>query len=117
MTDELDDEIDRLLRAQFDGPVPADGFAERVMAQVPARRRRRNWPLAVGATTGVTLGWLSLWSAPLTRTAWQDWLSGNLTDAALTLLAVMIGGAVLTLAWSIAETADAAGPLTRSRLP
>ena len=116
MTDELDDEIDRLLRTQFDGPVPADGFAERVMAQLPARRRRRNWPLAVGATTGVALGWLSLWSAPLTRTAWQDWLSGNLTDAALTLLAVMIGGAVLALAWSISETNDGTAPLARTPL-
>ncbi len=117
MTDELDDEIDRLLRAQFDGPVSADDFAERVMAQLPARRPRRNWPLAVGATTGVALGWLSLWSTPLTRTGWQDWLSGNLTDAALTLLAVMIGGAVLALAWSIAETNDGTAPLARSRLP
>lgn len=116
MTDELDDEIDRLLSAQFDGPVAADGFAERVMEQLPARRRR-NWPLAVGATAGVALGWLSLLSAPLTRTAWQDWLSGNLTDAVLTLLAVMIGGAVLALTWSIAETNDGAGPLARSRLP
>lgn len=116
MTDELDDEIDRLLRAQFDGPVPADGFAERVMAQLPARRRR-NWPLAVGATTGVALGWLSLWSAPLARTASQDLLSGNLTDAALTLLAVMIGGAVLALAWSIAETNDGTAALARTPLP
>jgi hypothetical protein len=87
------------------------------MAQVPARRHRRNWPLAVGATTGVALGWLSLWSAPLTQTAWQDWLSGNLSDAALTLLAVMIGGAILALAWSIAETVDGVGPLARSQLP
>lgn len=110
---ETEDPIDALLRDQFEGPVAADGFSEAVMDRLPARRQRRNWPLAAGALAGIALCWNSLGSSSLIRSAGQDWLSGNLSGAALALLAVMAGGAVLALAWSIAEADDRAAPLSR----
>ena len=113
MNDGMADDIDRLLREQFAGPVQAGDFCEQVMDQLPTRRPRSKWPLAAGVSAGVALGGLSLWSAPLTRIAWHDWLSGSLSDAALALLSAMLGIAILALAWSIAETDDWSRPSPR----
>ncbi|HEX4534708.1 MAG TPA: hypothetical protein VH000_10790 [Rhizomicrobium sp.] len=105
MSDRQDD-IENLLMEQFDGPVPDGGFCERVMQVVPARRRRYAWPLALGIAAGAVLCWLSLLSAPLVRTGWHDWLSGELSAPALTLLVTMAGISLLALAWTAAEADD-----------
>jgi hypothetical protein len=104
-----EDEIDALLRAAFDGPVPNDGFSESVMAQLPQRHQHRNWPALAGTMAGVAACGFSLWSAPIASAGWSDWLSGNLTGAAITLIAVMTGMAALALAWALAEVDDRTG--------
>ena len=104
--DTNDDAIDALLRKQFDGPVPDDGFCDRVMAELPARPRRTAWPLALGALTGVVAcGW-SLWSAPLAHAALRDWLAGQASAPAVALMAAMLGMSVLAAAWTLAEAHD-----------
>ena len=40
MNGEKEDDIDVLLREQFEGPVPDDGFCDRTMEQLAARPRR-----------------------------------------------------------------------------
>ena len=98
-----DDTIDRLLREQFEGPVPDDGFCGHVMQRLPARRRRSAWPLALGITAGGVLCWLSLLATPLLRAGWHDWLSGQFSAPAVLLLATMAGMSLLALTWVIAE--------------
>ncbi len=109
MNDPVEVDIDALLREQFEGPVPANGFCERVMDQLPARRRRYRWPLAAGIIAGVAMCWFSLWSAQITYTGWRDWLSGELSGPAITLFLSMMCLAILALAWSIAEADDQYG--------
>jgi hypothetical protein len=101
-----DDAVDALLLAQFEGPVPDEGFCDDVMQRLPARRRRHAWPLAVGLVAGAVICWLSLQSVPLVRAGWHDWLSGQHSAPALTLLLVMAGVSLLTLAWTLAEADD-----------
>jgi len=43
---------------------------------------------------------------PLVRTGWRDWLSGQISAPALTLLLVMAGISLLALAWTVAEADD-----------
>jgi hypothetical protein len=105
MSEPEDDAVEALLRAHFEGPVPDEGFSAGVMHRLPPRRRHA-WPLAVGLVTGATVCWLSLQSVPLVRAGWRDWLSGQLSATALTLLLVMGGISLLTLAWTIAEADD-----------
>ena len=105
MSEPQDDAVDALLRAHFEGPVPDAGFSAGVMHRLPPRRRHV-WPLAVGLVAGAAVCWLSLQSAPLVRAGWRDWLSGDLSAPALTLLLVMAGLSLLTLAWTIAEADD-----------
>jgi hypothetical protein len=105
MTDLHDDAIDRLLLDQFEGPVPDDGFCDCAMQSLPPRRSYP-WPLALGIIAGGILCWLSLHSAPLVRIGWRDWLSGELSAPAITLLAAMAGISVLALAWTTAEAND-----------
>lgn len=114
MNDETDDAIDVLLRQQFEGPVPADGFCDRVMAQLPARRRRNDWPLAAGALAGIATCWFSLWFSPITCVGWRDWLSGELSASAIALFIAMMGMAILALAWTIAEADDRYDPSSRN---
>ena len=106
MKDRLDDVIDGLVREQFNGPVLDDGFCERVMGQIPARRRRNNWPLAAGFLAGLLACWANLWSASITYVGWQDWLTGELSVSVIALFLSMALMAILALTWIIAEADD-----------
>ena len=106
MNHEQDDAIEALLRKQFDGAIPDDGFSERVMQQLPARRRRIAWPLWVGLAAGAGGCWLSLTAAPLMRVGWHDWTHGELSPSTVTLLLAMAGMSLLACWWTIAEADD-----------
>jgi hypothetical protein len=106
MNQEMDEEIEALLRRQFDGPVHDGGFSGRVMQALPPRRRRATWPLWCGALAGVGACWLALLRSPLLRVGWLDWVSGDWSAQAITVLLVMLGMAMLALAWGVAEAED-----------
>ncbi len=106
MSEKMDDAIDRLLREQFEGPVPVDGFCDRVMDRLPVRRHRTIWPLVVGMVAGVGMCWLSLRAAPITQAGWDDWVSGELSASAVALFIAMATMTILAAAWSIAESDD-----------
>ncbi|HTT99337.1 MAG TPA: hypothetical protein VMF58_14915 [Rhizomicrobium sp.] len=106
MSDLNDDALDQLLRDQFEGPVPDDGFCDRALLALPARRRSATWPLTFGIALGGLLCWLTLHATPLVRAAWHDWFSGHPTAPAIILLAAMTGLSLLALAWSMAEAYD-----------
>lgn len=101
-----DDAIDALLREQFEGPVSADGFCDQVMGRLPARRRRFEWPLATGIVAGAALCWFTLRSAPIARIGWRDWLSGEPSAPAITLLLALMSFAILAIAWTMAQADD-----------
>jgi uncharacterized membrane protein YcjF (UPF0283 family) len=101
-----EDPIESLLRRQFDGPVPDDGFCDRVMAQLPRRRRFAFWPLIAGLLTGSVACSLSLASTPLFNNGWREWLAGQLSASAIVVVLVAAGMSLLAACWAIAE-ADA----------
>lgn len=100
-----DDAIDALLRRQFEGAVADDGFCDRVMEQLPARRRA-TWPLWAGILAGVAACASSLWSMPLLRAGWRDWAGGMPTTPALAVLLVLAVMALLAMVWSLYEADD-----------
>jgi hypothetical protein len=106
MNQEHDDAIEALLRRQFDGPVPDEGFSYRVMQRLPIRRRRIAWPLWGGVLAGAGACWWSLLFSPLLRVGWRDILGGNLSATAITLLLVMTSVCLLASWWAIAEVED-----------
>jgi hypothetical protein len=106
MSNLQDNDIDKVLLEQFEGPVADDGFCDHVMQSLPARRRVYRWPLALGIILGGILCWLSLQAAPLIRIGWRDWVSGQLSAPAIILLASMAGLSLLALAWTTAEADD-----------
>lgn len=101
-----DDEVEVLLRQQFEGPLADDGFSERVMSQLPPRRVRTAWTLWLGVPGGLAASCLSLVSAPLLHTGWRNWLSGELSDSVIGLWATMAAVSLLALVWSLAENRD-----------
>ncbi len=106
MSTEQHDPLNKILLDEFEGPVPDDGFSARVMDVLPARRRRQAWPLALGIAAGGVLCWLSLLIAPFSRVGWHDWMGGNLSTPAVTLMAAMAGLTLLALAWTASEADD-----------
>jgi len=106
MNDFDDDAIDKILRDQFEGPVPDDGFCDDVMQVLPARRRNHTWPSALGIAAGGATCCLSLLSTPLVRIGWQDWVSGEPSAPALILLAATASISLLAMAWTTAEADD-----------
>lgn len=106
MTGFADDDMDALLREQFEGPVPAGAFCDEVMARLPVRRRRLSWPVAAGLVAGVVVCGLSLGAAPIMKTGWRDWMSGDLSTPAAVLILAVAGFAVLASAFAMTEAAD-----------
>jgi hypothetical protein len=101
-----DHEIEALLRRQFDGAVPDDGFSDCVMKQLPTRRRRAAWPLLASILAGIAACWMSLLSTSLLHVGWQNWISGELTASAITLMLVIAGMSLLALWWATMEAVD-----------
>ena len=102
MNQERDDEIEALLLRQF-APVSDEGFSDRVMRALPPRRRRATWPLWSGILMGAVACWLVLLHSPLLR---LDWVSGDWSASAVTMLLAMLGVATLALVWGVAEAED-----------
>lgn len=106
MNDGFDDDIAALLRDGFGGPVPDEGFCDRVMQQLPATRRNRAWPTLVGIAGGVAASAISLMSAPVMASAWDDWLAVPSVQSVLVVMAAGLGLSTLALAWALAEVQD-----------
>lgn len=106
MNHQEDDAIDQLLRAQFDGAIPDDGFSERLMLRVPARRRRAAWPLWAGVVGGVAASWLSLLPSQLLHVGWREWTGGELSATGVTLLLAFAVMSLMAMCWSVAEADD-----------
>lgn len=106
MNQQHDDAIEALLKKQFDGPLPNEGFAERVMQRLPQRRRRLAWPLWIGITTGACACWLSLADVPLLHIGLLDLIRGQLSMAAITLLSAVAGMSLLACWWTLSEADD-----------
>ncbi|MEO8670563.1 MAG: hypothetical protein ABI411_04550 [Tahibacter sp.] len=100
------DDMDALLRQSFDGPIADAGFCDRVMQQLPLRRRPFAWPLAAGVLVGAVLCSLSLSNSPLWRAAWHGWLVGEWSTSTIITLSMMAGMSLLSLGWSLAEADD-----------
>lgn len=98
-----DDAIDALLRRQFEGAAPDDGFCDRVMQHLPARPRRRTWPLWSGIAAGMAACALSLSFTPMVRLGWRDWVGGELSPPVIALLLALAGMSLLAMCWSLAE--------------
>lgn len=114
MSDRAEDDIDALLRERFEGPVPAGDFCDQVMAQLSPRRRRTQWPVAAGLIAGTAVCCLSLAAAPLARTGWRDWLSGEASVPAMIVLLAVAGSGILASIWAITEAADRQDGLRRA---
>ena len=99
-----DHEIDALLREQFDGAVPDEGFAERVMQELPPRRRRAAWPVLAGVVAGIAACWLSLLHTSLLQVGWQHWINREPSASAIVLMAAAAGMSLLACWWTTMES-------------
>ena len=104
MNEAHDEEIEALLRRQFEGPVADDGFSEQVMRHLPPRRRRAAWPLQLGGLVGAAACWFSLANVPMLKVGWRDSLAGHLSAPAIGMWLAMAVLAMLALGWSLAES-------------
>lgn len=103
MSDMHDNDIEALLRRNFDGPVADDGFSEKVMQRLPARRRAR-WPLLGGVLAGVVGCALCLLRSSLLSDGLRDWLRGDWhSTPAMVLLLAMAGMTLLACWWGVVE--------------
>ncbi|GAB3782487.1 DUF5056 domain-containing protein [Dyella agri] len=106
MSEPHDEEIEALLRRQFEGAVADDGFSERVMQRLPPRRRRHGWPLWLGVLAGAAACWLCLAGAPLLHAGWRAWLHGEWSPSVIGAWLAMVCLAWLALGWGLAESRD-----------
>lgn len=106
MSELSDDAIESLLRKQFDGPVADAGFSDRAMQTLPPRGRRITWPLRAGILAGVTTCWLGLVRAPLVHAGWSDWMGGEWSIPAFTMVLAIAGMSLLAVCWGVAEAGN-----------
>ena len=103
MSDLHADEIEALLRRNFDGPVSDAGFSEKLMQRLPPRRRRAAWPLRSGILAGVGACGVSLLRSPLLGDGLHDWLHGEWSVPAVALLLTAAGMSLLASWWGATE--------------
>lgn len=106
MTQEVpDDPLEALLREQFDGPVPDDGFSDRVMQRIP-RRCRKLQPILIGLLAGAAGCFASLLQWPALNL--EQWYvrGGHWSSSAIALAGSMVGLTLLIAWWGIAEADD-----------
>ena len=102
-----DEEIEALLRKQFHGSIPDDGFSDRLMQQLPPRRRGlAMWPVWGGILAGTGACWLSLLPSQLLHVGWRNWISGEWSVSAITLMAAVAGMSLLACWWTMMEAED-----------
>lgn len=104
MSDYQDPSMDVLLRRHFEGPIADDGFCDRVMRRLPARRRPRRWQLPVAVVVGLGACAWSLSSAPVVRVGWRDWMHGDFSPAAAIMLLALMGVSLLASWWAVTES-------------
>ncbi|MBX3713988.1 MAG: hypothetical protein KF800_18655 [Lysobacter sp.] len=104
MNDMRDSFIDALLRKHSADPVADDGFCDRVMRRLPARRRVRRWQLPVAMAAGLGACLWSLSSAFLIRAGWEDWMGGIMSSAAVIMLLTVVGTSLLASWWALSES-------------
>ena len=97
------DEIEALLRKQFDGPIADNGFSDRLMRQLPRRHRRATWPLWTGILTGAAASWLALLPSPLLHLGWRDSVNGEWSAASVSTVLVILMMIMLASAWAMLE--------------
>ncbi|MFC0679601.1 hypothetical protein ACFFGH_17325 [Lysobacter korlensis] len=98
------DEIEALLRKQFDGPISDDGFSDRLMRQLPPHRQRRaTWPLWAGIITGAAACWLALLPSPLLHLGWRDSFNGEWSAASVSMVLAIVVMVMLASAWAMLE--------------
>lgn len=95
--------LDALLRSRFPGPVPDDGFSERVMRALPRNRQPRIPLLPLSAAAGTVLAWFALLPSPIWRQVVQEWLAGSIGFATVGISALLLGMAIVSCAWSLEE--------------
>jgi hypothetical protein len=104
MNDISDRQIEELLRRDFSGAVPEDGFSVRVTRALPARRRQLPWLLPTAALAGGLMAWLSLLPSPLLQRAAQEWLAGSFGAASAGVCGLLLGVLLLGCGWALDES-------------
>ncbi len=105
MNETPDDALDVLLRREFEGPVPDEGFAARLSRSLPPRRRRRAWPLPLAAVTGGVLAGAAVATSPLWGDVAREAAAGVPGAASALLLTVALCLGALSCAWALEEDA------------
>lgn len=100
-----DDALDALLRREFEGHVPDDGFSERVARALPPRPRRHAWPLPLAAVCGGVLAWAAVSPSPLWGDVAREAAAGVPGAASAVLFTVALGLGALCGAWALEEHA------------
>lgn len=103
---ERDAALDALLSQLRLQPIADEGFSDRVMAALPARRPPQTYsrPLFIAAIVIGSL--LALWNmadAELLQAAAQEWQSGSLGLSAALLLGTLLTLATGLAGWAISE--------------
>ena len=104
MNEISDQKIDDLLRHDFPGAVPDDGFSARVTRNLPARRRRRPWMLPAAVLAGSVLAWLTLLPSPLLQQVAHEWQAGGFGATSAGVCVLLLGVSLLGCGWALDES-------------
>ncbi|MFP7724262.1 hypothetical protein ACJQWM_02050 [Lysobacter sp. D1-1-M9] len=104
MSEISDQRIHDLLRRNFNGAVPDDGFSAQVTRALPARQRPRPWLLPAAALAGSLLAWVTLLPSPLLQQVAHEWLTGGFGAASAGICVLLLGLSLLSCGWALEES-------------
>lgn len=104
MTEIQGQQIDELLRREFNAALPDDGFSNRVLSALPSRPRSRRWIAPAALLAGAISTLASLWPAPLWQLASNEWARGSPGTMMALTLALGLAAGLMACTWALVET-------------
>lgn len=103
MNHQVEHSVDALLRELKEEPVADDGFCDRVIQKIPARRKTNYVYLAIAFAVGMLAFFWQMVSTPMFLQGWHDLAQGQVSMAVMLVCAVFFLVSLLVSAWVLTE--------------
>jgi hypothetical protein len=104
MNQEIDPNLDELLRDHYEAPVADEGFSSRLMQTIPQKRPRISRHFLISFLLGMAALLWQTSSSTLFHNAWKDLAQGHLTTSVWLLYGMFASVSLFVSSWLLTES-------------
>lgn len=104
MNQQIDPNLDEMLRDYYEAPVADEGFSGRLMQTIPQKRPRYFHHFLISLLLGMMALLWQTSSIPLFHNAWQDLAQGQMSTSVWMLYGVLASVSLFVSYWLLTES-------------